>query len=152
MHSYERRFAHTFVSATLRMYIRTSAASHIHSYKRRFALTFVQVPLRMYICKTPQIVSSLVFLFECVLCSAWLITLVHSRYNKVGDNSSQQKKTKTLWVSCNSLADAQKLKKDVLLHNANDLPIACEYMDRDSIDVIDDAGRFLCHAIAKFWY
>ena len=66
------------------------------------------------------------------------------------DTFQKPKETKTLWVSCNSLADAQKLKKEVLLHNPNDLPIACEYMDRDSIDIIDDAGRFLCHAIAKF--
>ncbi len=53
-------------------------------------------------------------------------------------------------VSCNSLADAQNLKREVLLNNSKDLPIACEYMDRDSFDIIDNAGRFLCHAISKF--
>ena len=57
---------------------------------------------------------------------------------------------KTLWVSCNSLKEAQQLKREVLLNNPTDLPVACEYMDRDSFDVVDSAGRFLCHAISKF--
>ena len=66
------------------------------------------------------------------------------------DTFPKPRATKTLWVSCSSLNEAQKLKKEVLLNNPTDLPISCEYMDRDSFDIVDDAGRFLCHALTKF--
>jgi D-lactate dehydrogenase len=66
------------------------------------------------------------------------------------DTFPEPRYTKTLWVSCNSLEEAQQLKREVLLNNPADLPVACEYMDRDSFDVVDSAGRFLCHALSKF--
>ncbi len=50
----------------------------------------------------------------------------------------------TYWVSCKDMATAQALRCEVFLNNPEDLPISCEYMDRDSIDLIDSAGRGLC--------
>jgi D-lactate dehydrogenase (quinone) len=58
-------------------------------------------------------------------------------------------KKRTLWIACESLAQAQSLKREVLLNNSMDLPISCEYMDRDCFDVVNRAGRVLCHAIAR---
>ena len=56
---------------------------------------------------------------------------------------------RTLWLSCRSLEQAQALKREVLLCTPTDLPISCEYMDRDCFDVVDSAGRVLCHAIER---
>lgn len=42
------------------------------------------------------------------------------------------------------------MKRTVLLHCAEDLPISCEYIDRDTYDVVDSAGRILCLAIDYF--
>jgi D-lactate dehydrogenase len=64
------------------------------------------------------------------------------------DTFATPKAKRTMWVGCQSLEQAHKLKQEVLLANAEDLPVSCEYMDRDSFDVIDEAGRLLCHAIA----
>lgn len=55
----------------------------------------------------------------------------------------------TLWISCQSLEQAQALKKEVLMCAPEDLPMSCEYMDRDCFDVIDSAGRVLCHSIER---
>lgn len=54
---------------------------------------------------------------------------------------------RTLWVTCGSMEEAQLLKREVLMVSAEDLPISCEYMDRDCFDVIDSAGRAICFAI-----
>ena len=35
------------------------------------------------------------------------------------------------------------------LADKDDLPVACEYMDRDAIDVVDEAGRVLCHSLLR---
>ena len=40
------------------------------------------------------------------------------------------------------IKEAQQLKREVLLNNPTDLPVACEYMDRDSFDVVDSAADF----------
>jgi len=56
---------------------------------------------------------------------------------------------RTLWVACESLEQAQALKKLVLMVSPEDLPVSCEYMDRDTVDVVDRAGRGLCFAIQK---
>ena len=54
---------------------------------------------------------------------------------------------KLLWVSCRDLATAQALRKEVLLATPAELPIGCEYMDRDTFDAVDGAGRVLVKLI-----
>lgn len=56
---------------------------------------------------------------------------------------------KSFWISFESLEAAQAFKREVLLQSAEDLPISCEYIDRDCFDVVDTAGRVLCLAIEK---
>jgi D-lactate dehydrogenase len=58
--------------------------------------------------------------------------------------------TRNVWVSCNSLKTAQLFKQKVLLVEPLDLPISCEYMNKDTIDVVDQAGRALCHSLLRF--
>ena len=65
------------------------------------------------------------------------------------DTFPQPSGRRTLWISCSSIEEAHELKNKVLLNNPDDLPISCEYMDRDCFDVVDGAGRLLCHAISK---
>ena len=63
------------------------------------------------------------------------------------DTFAPPSQTDTFWVACDTLETAQRLKKEVMLQNAVDLPISCEYMDRDSYQVVDQAGRIACHAL-----
>ena len=67
----------------------------------------------------------------------------------VHDSFPTPKKTETLWVSCDSLELAQRLKQEVCLATEDDLPVACEYMDKDAVDVVDQAGRMLCHCLLR---
>jgi len=68
----------------------------------------------------------------------------------VHDTFKAPPKTKTFWMSFDSLETATKFKTEVCLNNPEDLPMSCEYMDRDSFDVIDQAGRFMGHLIKFF--
>jgi D-lactate dehydrogenase (quinone) len=67
----------------------------------------------------------------------------------VHDSFPAPLRTQLFWVSCDSLETAQRLKQQVCLADADDLPVACEYMDRDAIDVVDEAGRVLCHLLLR---
>ena len=66
----------------------------------------------------------------------------------VHDTFPEAHRKSTYWISCRDFTTAQALRQQVLLHNPADLPISCEYMDRDSIDVVDTAGRVLCGVIS----
>jgi D-lactate dehydrogenase len=50
-------------------------------------------------------------------------------------------RAKSFWLSFSDLDTTIKFKTEVCLDNPADLPISIEYMDRDSFDVIDGAGR-----------
>lgn len=65
----------------------------------------------------------------------------------VHDTFPKPQQTKTFWISTDSLETALAFRKEVCLDNPDDLPISCEYMDRDSFDVIDGAGRLLAKII-----
>eukprot|EP01050_Picozoa_sp_SAG11_P036781 SAG11_NODE_14170_length_622_cov_1.351816_1_plen_61_part_01 len=52
-----------------------------------------------------------------------------------------------LWVSCADLGTAQALKAEALLVTPADLPKQCEYIDRDTFEVVDGAGRALCFVL-----
>ena len=67
----------------------------------------------------------------------------------VHDTFEAPKRTSTMWLSVNDLETAQQLKRDVCLRGGPaDLPISCEYLDRDSVTAVDEAGRVLCWMIA----
>ena len=68
----------------------------------------------------------------------------------VHDTFQAPSRAKTYWLSFADLDTTIKFKTEVCLDNPEDLPTSCEYMDRDSFDVIDSAGRFMGHFIKFF--
>ena len=65
----------------------------------------------------------------------------------VHDTFAPPKESKTFWISFNSLETALQFRKQVCLDNPADVPSSVEYLDRDSFDVIDRAGRLLGNCI-----
>lgn len=65
----------------------------------------------------------------------------------VHDTFPKPQEKKTFWISCTDFNTAQKFRKEVCLDNPTDLPLSIEYMDRDSFDVIDKAGRIMGNLI-----
>lgn len=57
--------------------------------------------------------------------------------------------TKTLWVSCGSFEAANAVRKAALA-TPQDLPRSIEYMDRDTFETVDQAGRGLVLLIRLF--
>jgi D-lactate dehydrogenase len=68
----------------------------------------------------------------------------------VHDTFESPSKSKSYWLSFEDLETTVKFKTEVCLDNPADLPMSIEYMDRDSFDVIDQAGRFMGHFIKFF--
>ena len=68
----------------------------------------------------------------------------------VHDTFKAPPKSKSYWLSFEDLETTIKFKTQVCLDNPADLPMSIEYMDRDSFDVIDKAGRFMGHFIKFF--
>ena len=65
----------------------------------------------------------------------------------VHDTFPKADKQKSFWISCQDFDTAQEFRKQVCLDNPKDLPISVEYMDQDSFDVIDQAGRIMANLI-----
>ncbi|KAL3944980.1 MAG: hypothetical protein SGBAC_000956 [Bacillariaceae sp.] len=65
----------------------------------------------------------------------------------VHDTFATPKSSKTYWISFDELSTALEFRREVCLDNPADVPISVEYMDRDSFDVIDRAGRVLGNLI-----
>ena len=65
----------------------------------------------------------------------------------VHDTFSRPSKSKTFWVSFDSLDTALAFRRQVCLDDPDDVPVSMEYMDRDSFDVIDRSGRVLGNMI-----
>lgn len=57
--------------------------------------------------------------------------------------------TKTLWVSCPSFEAVSAVRR-ACLNNPSDLPRSVEYMDKDTVETIDRAGRGLVLLIRLF--
>lgn len=68
----------------------------------------------------------------------------------VHDTFKSPTRSKSYWLSFVDLETTTKFKTEVCLDNPDDLPMSIEYMDRDSFDVIDQAGRFMGHFIKFF--
>lgn len=65
----------------------------------------------------------------------------------VHDTFPKADKSRTFWVSFRDLDTALAFRREVLLDSPHDLPVSAEYMDRDSFDVVDTAGRFSANLI-----
>ena len=65
----------------------------------------------------------------------------------VHDTFPKPLEKKTFWISCVDFETAHRFRKEVCLNNPKDLPLSVEYMDRDSFDVIDKAGRIMANLI-----
>jgi len=68
----------------------------------------------------------------------------------IHDTFPKPKRSRLFWISCDSLTTVLEIRRNVCLASASDLPSSCEYMDRDSFDVIDRSGRILCAVINMF--
>ncbi|KAL7536304.1 hypothetical protein ACHAXR_007068 [Thalassiosira sp. AJA248-18] len=65
----------------------------------------------------------------------------------VHDTFPVPKKKRVFWVSFPDMETTLSFRREVCLNNPKDLPISCEYMDRDSVDIIDRSGRITTHMI-----
>ena len=54
---------------------------------------------------------------------------------------------RVFWVSFPDLETTLSFRREVCLNNPKDMPISCEYLDRDSVDIIDRSGRISAHLI-----
>jgi D-lactate dehydrogenase len=68
----------------------------------------------------------------------------------VHDTFPKPKSTQSFWIAFQDLETALFFRREVCLNNPKDLPISCEYMDRDTFDVVDSAGRLLATLIKLF--
>mmetsp|Transcript_7421 Transcript_7421/g.16199 ORF Transcript_7421/g.16199 Transcript_7421/m.16199 type:complete len:716 (-) Transcript_7421:273-2420(-) len=59
----------------------------------------------------------------------------------VHDTFPVPKKKRVFWVSFPDMETTLAFRREVCLNNSKDLPISCEYLDRDSVDIIDRSGR-----------
>jgi D-lactate dehydrogenase len=58
----------------------------------------------------------------------------------VHDTFPQPVEQRLLWVGCSSFAQAAAVRR-LVLSDPHALPTSCEYMGRDAVDVVDEAGR-----------
>jgi D-lactate dehydrogenase len=65
----------------------------------------------------------------------------------VHDSFPRPTETRTFWLAFDSLETAYAFRQQVALADAQDVPLSCEYLDRDAFDVIDRSGRLMGHFI-----
>ena len=65
----------------------------------------------------------------------------------VHDTFKTPSKRRMFWVSFPDMETTAAFRREVCLDNPTDLPISCEYLDRDSIDIIDRSGRIATYLI-----
>ena len=65
----------------------------------------------------------------------------------VHDTFPAPTKKRMFFVSFPDMETTLAFRREVCLNNPKDLPISCEYLDRDSIDIIDRSGRIATHMI-----
>lgn len=69
-----------------------------------------------------------------------ILATVHDTFPKANTK-------KTFWISTVDFETSLAFRKEVCLHNPQDLPISVEYMDRDTFDVINSSGRLMGNLI-----
>jgi len=65
----------------------------------------------------------------------------------VHDTFQAPSKKRMFWVSFPDMETTAAFRREVCLDNPADLPISCEYLDRDSVDIIDRSGRIATYLI-----
>ncbi|KAL7554414.1 hypothetical protein ACHAWF_017851 [Thalassiosira exigua] len=65
----------------------------------------------------------------------------------VHDTFPVPQKKRMFWASFPDIETALAFRREVCVDNPADLPISCEYLDRDSVDIIDQAGRIMTYMI-----
>lgn len=65
----------------------------------------------------------------------------------VHDTFQAPSKKRMFWVSFPDMETTAAFRREVCLDNPTDLPISCEYLDRDSVDIIDRSGRIATYLI-----
>lgn len=65
----------------------------------------------------------------------------------VHDTFPAPKEKRMFWVSFPDIETALAFRREVCLNNPTDLPISCEYLDRDAVDIIDRSGRISTYMI-----
>jgi D-lactate dehydrogenase len=65
----------------------------------------------------------------------------------VHDTFPMPKTKRVFWVSFPDMETTLAFRREVCLNNPTDMPISCEYLDRDSVDIIDRSGRISAHLI-----
>lgn len=65
----------------------------------------------------------------------------------VHDTFPAPKEKRVFWVSFPDMETTLAFRREVCLNNPKDLPISCEYLDRDSVDIIDRSGRIATYLI-----
>ena len=65
----------------------------------------------------------------------------------VHDTFPAPKEKRMFWVSFPDIETALAFRREVCLNNPKDLPISCEYLDRDAVDIIDRSGRIATYMI-----
>jgi D-lactate dehydrogenase len=65
----------------------------------------------------------------------------------VHDTFQAPSKKRMFWVSFPDMETTAAFRREVCLDNPADLPVSCEYLDRDSVDIIDRSGRIATYLI-----
>ena len=66
----------------------------------------------------------------------------------VHDTFEKPQTSDTLWIACKDLTTAHALKAQVnFAGGVADMPGSCEYMDKDAVRAVDEAGRIICWMI-----
>jgi D-lactate dehydrogenase len=65
----------------------------------------------------------------------------------IHDSFPRPAKSKLVWVSCRDYATAHALKREVALRSEDSMAKSCEYMNRETYEGVDCAGRILIKMI-----
>jgi D-lactate dehydrogenase (quinone) len=66
----------------------------------------------------------------------------------IHDTFPKPQQQKSFWIGFDSMDLALEFRRQIALHNPQDLPLSLEYVDRDAFDVIDQAGRAMATIIS----
>ena len=65
----------------------------------------------------------------------------------VHDSYPAPSQTKLVWVGCKTFEDAARIKREAVLATPQDLPVICEYVDKETVEVVRRSGSFLLHVL-----
>jgi D-lactate dehydrogenase (quinone) len=147
---FESHLKHTGVIRALDQYMKSVQGEHDYRMKKSNTGPFgkaaaSQVDYRTQICQDDNLVSRYnadTSGRECNRSEGKVLILA-----SVHDTFPKPTRSKTFWISFDSLETTLAFRRQVCLDNPQDVPVSMEYMDRDSFDVIDRSGRVLGNMI-----